>query len=203
MATPTNTGSISSTAASGERPSELPSWATGDPFFDTMAGMDPEEYNALYKQGQTNGAGQTDGLSIENKMATLSTAAEGEDGEGKAVQMDQDPNVGLAYWNKRREEWTGGKWNKVESENRDNPLLKVFEVTSKHVAIYDSLVYEKRRLHKPIPLPLVVSVLVSGWKSEGLWQEAAAQSAAQASTSQAGNAQVPGFCSTNSQPAKK
>ncbi|KAG0251718.1 hypothetical protein DFQ27_008582 [Actinomortierella ambigua] len=206
MSTLTDTTTLGATAPKG-RSAELPQWATGDPFFDTMAGMDPKEYNKLYKEGEAADSEKAD-LSIEDQMATLSTEAK----EGKASQLDEDPNIGLAYWNRRRDEWTGGQWRAVESNNKENPLLKSFEMSSRHLAIYKSLIDDKRPLSTPTPLPLVVSVLISGWKSEGLWQEAATSQpppptlrtpTPQPPTPQGLVAQTPGFSSTKPKSKKK
>ncbi|KAF9976069.1 hypothetical protein BGZ73_009167 [Actinomortierella ambigua] len=198
MTTPTLKDISTTVAAPKERATELPNWATGDPFFDTMAGMDPNEYNKLYKKEEgTAGSEQAD-ISIEDQLATLSTGTT-KTPEESDVRQDEDPNIGLAYWNKRRDEWTGGKWHAVESQNKDNPLLKSFEMSARHLAIYKSLVDDKRPLSKPIPLPLVVSVLISGWKSEGLWQEAATSQPPPPTL----RTPTPGFSSTNTKPKKQ
>ncbi|KAF9122647.1 hypothetical protein BGW39_009607 [Mortierella sp. 14UC] len=106
-----------------------------------------------------------------------------------------------------------GRWHVVQSANSQNPALNAIH-PGNHDAIYDSLVYDRKRLSKPIPLPLVIKVLVSGWKRDGLWQESPAQpqsapssapSSAPTSTPalQGVNAYVPGFSSTNSKPLQR
>ncbi|CAG8498353.1 4453_t:CDS:2 [Scutellospora calospora] len=77
-------------------------------------------------------------------------------------------NEGLDIWNKRRELWTRGNQNLSEtSDNRNNPAL--MNITpNNYNSIYDSLVHEKKKLVKPIPLSYVIKVMVSGWKRDGI-----------------------------------
>ncbi|CAG8680391.1 28569_t:CDS:2 [Dentiscutata erythropus] len=67
-------------------------------------------------------------------------------------------NEGLECWNKRRELWTRGNQNISEtSDNKNNPAL--MNITpNNYNSIYDSLVYEKKKLAKPVPLPYVTHV---------------------------------------------
>ncbi|CAG8758157.1 20699_t:CDS:2 [Gigaspora rosea] len=75
-------------------------------------------------------------------------------------------NEGLEFWNKRRELWTRGNQNSSgTSDNRNNPAL--MNITpNNYNSIYNSLVYEKKKLAKPVPLPYVIKILVSGWKRD-------------------------------------
>ncbi|CAG8468850.1 1372_t:CDS:2, partial [Acaulospora colombiana] len=82
-------------------------------------------------------------------------------------------NEGLELWNKRRELWTRGNHDpnslqSLPSENRNNPALANITPLNYNY-IYDSLVHEKKKLVKPIPLSYVVTVLVSGWKRDEIW----------------------------------
>ncbi|CAG8532934.1 4974_t:CDS:2, partial [Dentiscutata heterogama] len=78
-------------------------------------------------------------------------------------------NEGLEFWNKRRELWTRGNQNiSGTSDNRNNPALMSI-TPNNYNSIYDSLVYEKKKLVKPVPLPYVIKILVSGWKRDGIW----------------------------------
>ncbi|RUS24681.1 hypothetical protein BC938DRAFT_473240 [Jimgerdemannia flammicorona] len=103
--------------------------------------------------------------------ASTSTSTAEPPNDDNATPM---PTEGLDFWNRRREEWTRGQWRQaVDSENKHNPALA--HITDHNIhAIYDSLVNERKRLIKPIPLPNVVcerriKVLVSGWKRDGVW----------------------------------
>ncbi|CAG8630162.1 7333_t:CDS:2 [Cetraspora pellucida] len=64
-------------------------------------------------------------------------------------------NEGLEFWNKRRELWTRENQNiSGTSDNRDNPAL--LNITpNNYNSIYDSLVCEKKKLARPVPLPYV------------------------------------------------
>ncbi|GBB85124.1 hypothetical protein RclHR1_01170008 [Rhizophagus clarus] len=76
---------------------------------------------------------------------------------------------GLELWNKRREMWIKGNSNNPESSsNRNNPALANI-TPNNYYSIYDSLVHDKKRLAKPVPLPYVIKILVSGWKRDGIW----------------------------------
>ncbi|RUS22254.1 hypothetical protein BC937DRAFT_89886 [Endogone sp. FLAS-F59071] len=84
-------------------------------------------------------------------------------------QPASTPHLGLEFWNRQREEWTNGQWRQpVDSEGKHNPALAHINDSNIN-AIYDSLVTDKKRLIKPIPLPYVINVLVSGWKRDGVW----------------------------------
>ncbi|KAF9993234.1 hypothetical protein BGZ79_002117 [Entomortierella chlamydospora] len=203
QALPTPTASIATTTTSVDRPS----WATGDPFFDTMAGMDSPEYRKYYVK--------TTDDQLEEATATMSIADQTSNGEGSsstaptdvsASSSTSDASIGLDHWNKTREQWTKGRWHVVPSPNSNNPALNAIH-PGNHDAIYDSLVYDRKRLSKPIPLPLVIKVLVSGWKRDGVWQESPAQPPSGSTPSSAPshglNAYVPGFSSTNSQPVAR
>ena len=66
---------------------------------------------------------------------------------------------GLELWNKRREMWIRGNNDNLEaSSNRNNPALANITPNNYH-SIYDSLIYEKKKLAKPVPLPYVVRIL--------------------------------------------
>jgi hypothetical protein len=63
---------------------------------------------------------------------------------------------GLELWNKRRELWIrGNNSNPESSSNRNNPALANITPNNYH-SIYDSLIHEKKKLAKPVPLPYVV-----------------------------------------------
>lgn len=151
-----------------------PSWATGDPFFDTMAGMDTPEYHQYHNQ-LTSVSSTTD-----NHLASCTAQSLSIDGSGDQQQQEpsgsssspsqqqqeqglgqgpSDATTGLEHWNRTREEWTKGRWHVVQSANSQNPALNAIH-PGNHDAIYDSLVYDRKRLSKPIPLPLVVSFCV-------------------------------------------
>ncbi|CAI2161992.1 5061_t:CDS:2 [Funneliformis geosporum] len=77
-------------------------------------------------------------------------------------------NEGLELWNRRREMWIKGNIdNSGPSSNRNNPALANITPNNYH-SIYDSLVHEKKKLAKPVPLPYVIKILVSGWKRDGV-----------------------------------
>jgi hypothetical protein len=155
-----------------------PSWATGDPFFDTMAGMDTPEYHQYYHQltsvsaaGSTTTdellASSTAALLIDGSSAgdqqkpqhqeSCGTSPSSSHQQGQGQGPPSDATTGLDHWNRTREEWTKGRWHVVPSANSQNPALNAIH-PGNHDAIYDSLVYDRKRLSKPIPLPLVVSV---------------------------------------------
>ncbi|CAO3573321.1 unnamed protein product [Mortierella alpina] len=179
-----------------------PSWATGDPFFDTMAGMEPSEDLSYQK----NLVESTATMALANPDLTKDTSASSSETPSEYI------NPGLDHWNRTREQWTRGQWHVVRSANSTNPALSAIHPKN-HDAIYDSLVYDRKRLSKPIPLPLVIKVLVSGWKRDGLWQESPAQpssaptsapsSASSSAPSHGPHAYIPGFSSTNSQPLQR
>ncbi|KAF8938938.1 hypothetical protein EDD21DRAFT_172831 [Dissophora ornata] len=183
-----------------------PDWATGDPFFDTMAGMESSEYGQYSAAGTIPSTTHT--ATADTETADRNTGNGEGDSEGStstsAQVSESHPNTGLDHWNKTREQWTKGRWHVVPSANSNNPALSAIH-PGNHDAIYDSLVYDRKRLSKPIPLPLVIKVLVSGWKRDGLWQESPTQPmlAPGSTPSQGINAYVPGFSSTNSQSVQK
>ncbi|KAF9361220.1 hypothetical protein BGX26_005044 [Mortierella sp. AD094] len=204
QALPTTATLAAATTTSADRPN----WATGDPFFDTMAGMDSPEYRKHYAE-------TTDSRPLEEATATMSITDQTSNGEGSSSSTSIDvsassstsnASIGLDHWNRTREQWTKGRWHVVPSPNSNNPALSAIH-PGNHDAIYDSLVYDRKRLSKPIPLPLVIKVLVSGWKRDGVWQESPAQplsgSTPSSTPSQGLNAYVPGFSSTNSQPVAR
>src|SRR3954468_7877355 len=72
---------------------------------------------------------------------------------------DSSGEYGLELWNKRREMWIRGNSDNPESSsNRNNPALANITPNNYH-SIYDSLIYEKKKLAKPVPLPYVVCIL--------------------------------------------
>ncbi|OAQ36524.1 hypothetical protein K457DRAFT_131746 [Linnemannia elongata AG-77] len=204
-----------------------PSWATGDPFFDTMAGMDTPEYHQYYNQlTATSSAtdehlasstaqslsinGSGDQQQLELSGSSSSPSQQQQQGQEQGQESPSEATTGLEHWNRTREEWTKGRWHVVQSANSQNPALNAIH-PGNHDAIYDSLVYDRKRLSKPIPLPLVIKVLVSGWKRDGLWQESPAQPQATPGSAPSStpsvhsgvNAYVPGFSSTNSKPLQR
>ncbi|KAG0369313.1 hypothetical protein BC939DRAFT_532434 [Gamsiella multidivaricata] len=199
--------------ATAEAPSKRPDWATGDPFFDTMAGMGSPEYQRYYTGITYNtekGDNQDQGLETEAAAMTLADQDSGSANKtcSSTEASSPDSNTGLDHWNRTRDQWTKGRWHVVPSANSNNPALSAINPKN-HDAIYDSLVYDRKRLSKPIPLPLVIKVLVSGWKRDGLWQESPAQppsgpgSTPSSAPSQGINSYVPGFSSTHSLPIQK
>ncbi|KAG9295415.1 hypothetical protein G9A89_013444 [Geosiphon pyriformis] len=78
-------------------------------------------------------------------------------------------NQGLEHWNRQRALWTGGNYSvPATSENQNNPAL-VNITPNNYLSIYNSLIYERKRLAKPVPLPYVIKILLSGWKRDGIW----------------------------------
>ncbi|KAK3825709.1 MAG: hypothetical protein J3Q66DRAFT_108698 [Benniella sp.] len=180
-----------------------PEWATGDAFFDTMAGMDSTEYRQYHA-----------GLCLDQNLEEAGTSiAPSDNTSATGAEASHSPysNIGLEHWNRTREQWTMGKWQAVPSPNGSNPALSAIH-PGNHSAIYRSLVNDRKRLSKPIPLPLVIQVLVSGWKQDGVWPDSPTQPAPSApesvpssepSLSQGINAYIPGFSSTHSQPIRR
>ncbi|KAI8826202.1 uncharacterized protein EV422DRAFT_503503 [Fimicolochytrium jonesii] len=87
------------------------------------------------------------------------------------------PTPGLPFWEQRRAAWTANHTPYTENPApvtdqwiRDNPALADVDATA-YDAIYAALV-EGRRFARRTPLPFVTSVLVHGWKKEGLWAPA-------------------------------
>ncbi|KAF9922098.1 hypothetical protein FBU30_007811 [Linnemannia zychae] len=176
-----------------------------------MAGMDTPEYHQYHNQIR-----QLQSTTVNELVSTTaSLSIEGSSDNSSSSHGQQpalsDATTGLEHWNRTRDQWTKGRWHVVPSANSQNPALSAIH-PGNHDAIYDSLVYDRKRLSKPIPLPLVIKVLVSGWKRDGLWQESPAQppssapnsapSSAPSSTTGI-NAYVPGFSSTNSKPLQR
>jgi len=126
-----------------------PEWATGDPFFDTMAGMDSTEYRQYHAGLCLDQHLEEAGTSIAPSDKTSATGAES--------SPSPHSNIGLEHWNRTREQWTMGKWQAVPSPNGSNPALSAIH-PGNHSTIYRSLVNDRKRLTKPIPLPLAVSV---------------------------------------------
>lgn len=127
----------------------MPGWATGDPFFDTMAGMDSQEYRQ-YLDGLPR-----DQYEQQEATATCSTCPDQEPMAASTLSTSPDANIGLDHWNRTREQWTMGRWHVVPSPNSNNPALNAIH-PGNHGAIYRSLINDRKRLSKPIPLPLVV-----------------------------------------------
>lgn len=150
-----------------------PHWATGDPFFDTMAGMDDSaEYRQYLSQISSSiASGAQEQAALQSQIAGLSLDPT-QAGEGASSSPSSTAaalangsvaaaNTGLDHWNRTREAWTKGRWQVVPSEHSNNPALLALNNPGNYDAIYDSLVYDRKRLSKPIPLPLVVSVFFS------------------------------------------
>ncbi|KAF9904632.1 hypothetical protein BX616_001238 [Lobosporangium transversale] len=217
----TTTTTTTTTIVRPTPPTEKPEWATGDPFFDTMAGMASPEYRRYYGEGSyqdqilatvatcseissNHNPGNDDLTTPSTTEAMIVPSTPMTESSSSTLSKPSYSNTGLEHWNKTREQWTKGRWHIVPSANSDNPALSAINPKN-HDAIYDSLVYDRKRLSKPIPLPLVIKVLVSGWKRDGLWSENPVQhpgpgsGSASAPTATAGlNAYIPGFSSTNS-----
>ncbi|KAG0205177.1 hypothetical protein BGX28_003172 [Mortierella sp. GBA30] len=170
---PTPTKPSSAATAAISSPSSIvpkvakPEWATGDPFFDTMAGMDNSlEYKRYYGGlEQTSGtsssshglADHTASMAISDISVQNDTLAAGS-ASASSSSSSAYTNTGLDHWNRTREQWTKGQWHVVRSANSNNPALSAIHPKN-HDAIYDSLIYDRKRLSKPIPLPLVVGAL--------------------------------------------
>ncbi|CAG8506896.1 6062_t:CDS:2 [Funneliformis caledonium] len=87
---------------------------------------------------------------------------------GSSSSSGEYVNEGLTLWNRRREMWIRGNMeNSGPSSNRNNPALANITPNNYH-SIYDSLIHEKKKLAKPVPLPYVIKILVSGWKRDGI-----------------------------------
>ncbi|KAI8811502.1 hypothetical protein BJ742DRAFT_769422 [Cladochytrium replicatum] len=88
-----------------------------------------------------------------------------------APLQDDRTNIGYLHWLSQREKWTEGHTPydpyTTQPSYKSNPALA--QVDETHFdAIYDGLV-NGRRFAKPVPLAFVSTVLVHGWKREGLW----------------------------------
>ncbi|KAF9930366.1 hypothetical protein BGZ67_005855 [Mortierella alpina] len=112
-----------------------------------MAGMEPSEDLSYQKD-------------LVDSTATMALASSDKSNNNTSATSDETTseytNTGLDHWNRTREQWTRGQWHVVRSANSANPALSAIHPKN-HDAIYDSLVYDRKRLSKPIPLPLVVS----------------------------------------------
>ncbi|KAJ3216514.1 hypothetical protein HDU67_009381 [Dinochytrium kinnereticum] len=82
------------------------------------------------------------------------------------------PVIGVEHWEQRRRQWTQSHRpydpdGKAGESFRNHAALK--EVEPVHYdAIYQSLV-AGRRFAKPVPLDFITTILIHGWKKEGLW----------------------------------
>ncbi|KAG0305814.1 hypothetical protein BGZ98_003530 [Dissophora globulifera] len=134
-----------------------------------MAGMDSSEYQRYYMTDASTGSQgphQQGSLNVGINSMTISegdshltsgpaSAAGSSSPETPTSESSANiTNTGLDHWNRTREQWTKGQWHIVPSENSNNPALSAIH-PGNHDAIYDSLVYDRKRLSKPIPLPLV------------------------------------------------
>ncbi|KAF9419535.1 hypothetical protein BGZ76_004240 [Entomortierella beljakovae] len=161
-----------------------------------MAGLESTECRKYY----INTSPETI-QSLESVTAAMDIAEKPSNKENISDTPSSDDSIGLDHWNRTREKWTQGRWHVVPSANSNNPALNAIH-PGNHDAIYDSLVYDHKRLSKPIPLPLVIKVLVSGWKRDGFWPETSVPGFTPSSVPTV-NAYVPGFSSTNSQPVTR
>ncbi|KAF9578152.1 hypothetical protein BGW38_006202 [Lunasporangiospora selenospora] len=241
----TKTTTTTLTVPSTSRPqskatAQKPSWATGDPFFDNMAGMEESsEYQQYYQSLldsrpsplSQQGSQNLTGLEMATASILLSADKESDpmaplsstESPATTESSSNNPNTGLDHWNQTREKWTLGRWQAVPSPNSSNPALSAFNDKNLDL-IYDSLIFDRKKLSKPIPLPLVVKVLVSGWKRDGFWEETPvppptlsgkgavdggwgpgpSRAVSQGSPLPQGvNAHVPGFSSTHSNPIQR
>ncbi|KAG0331428.1 hypothetical protein BG004_001666, partial [Podila humilis] len=99
-------------------------------------------------------AARTSSFSSYSTSSTPTTAATTLVTDTLANGSEAAASTGLEHWNRTREAWTKGQWHVVPSENSNNPALVALSNPGNHNAIYDSLVYDRKRLSKPIPLPL-------------------------------------------------
>ncbi|KAJ2961789.1 hypothetical protein NQZ79_g2991 [Umbelopsis isabellina] len=91
------------------------------------------------------------------------------------TQIDQETvesppleNKALNLWKSRRKAWT------TPTENgRKTEFVLPREFTSKAAmcSIYDSLITDRRKLVKPLPLSVAIRIMVTGWKRDGTWPE--------------------------------
>ncbi|KAI8579281.1 hypothetical protein K450DRAFT_242501 [Umbelopsis ramanniana AG] len=77
-------------------------------------------------------------------------------------------NEGLALWHARRKAWTQPTANARRSAYL---LPQELQSIQKMHTIYDSLIYQRRKFARPLPLPAVIDIIVCGWKRDGTWPQ--------------------------------
>ncbi|KAF9187311.1 hypothetical protein BGZ49_004060, partial [Haplosporangium sp. Z 27] len=72
-------------AAAAKKPVTRPNWATGDPFFDTMAGMESSEYRKYYIDNE-----DSQKQSLEDQLTSMSITNQASNGEGSSSSTTTD-----------------------------------------------------------------------------------------------------------------
>ncbi|TPX30142.1 hypothetical protein SmJEL517_g06223 [Synchytrium microbalum] len=84
---------------------------------------------------------------------------------------DGAPQMGLSHWEQQRNHWRRNhqEYNENSFESfRSHPALEAVE-EAHYETIFSSIVHNQRRFARPVPLDFVTTVLVHGWKAEGLF----------------------------------
>lgn len=102
-----------------------------------------------------------------NRTRSLPTPSTSGSSGDKEFDPQAFANEGIDLWNRRRETWTGGRISTSTSTDNAAALARI--KPENYLGIYESLVYERKRLARPISLPFVVKVLRTGWIRDGLW----------------------------------
>ncbi|KAG2185180.1 hypothetical protein INT44_001970 [Umbelopsis vinacea] len=77
-------------------------------------------------------------------------------------------NEALQLWHERRKAWT----QPTENARRSAYYLpQELQSIQKMHTIYDSLIYQRRKFARPLPLPAVIDIIVCGWKRDGTWPQ--------------------------------
>lgn len=100
----------------------------------------------------------------------------GKESRGESTQTlvaDKEACVGLAHWQKVREDWTRGhkpydaKYDAFKEYKSKHAMLQ--DVEPGHFdTIYTTLIASGRKLLNPLPLSFVMLVILHGWRREGL-----------------------------------
>lgn len=78
------------------------------------------------------------------------------------------------HWDIKRRQWTKGQIHQYDpyqttSFNKAHSVIENIEEKD-YCGIYDALI-AKRNISSPLPLGFVITVLVCGWKRDGLWED--------------------------------
>ncbi|CAO3693674.1 unnamed protein product [Umbelopsis ramanniana] len=86
-----------------------------------------------------------------------------------SIRRDQPvENEGLKLWHARRKAWTQPT---ADARRSAFYLPQELQSIQKMYTIYDSLIYKRRKLARPLPLPAVIDIIVCGWKRDGTWPQ--------------------------------
>ncbi|GAB5589629.1 hypothetical protein Unana1_04529 [Umbelopsis nana] len=122
----------------------------------SLTSLDPSIIKSTNEESSSSDANDIDViLPAEDKIPKIASADPAE-----------QENEGLKLWLARRKAWTQPTKNGKKS---DFILPEEYLSVQRKYTIYDALIFQRRKLVKPLPLPTTINIIVSGWKRDGTW----------------------------------